>query len=273
MHWRGDRNGADPAERRAVPRSATARRWSRRSRTPASSTRSNAFKSFNVAFPGLDRARRRAERRATWTAFTDVHPAGHAIRRTRSATSTTRSPPSSRPAATSTSTARCRRLASCRRTASTTATAATRSIANGNAGATAHPGFFGTDGKLSFEIETQIFKVPHLRNMYTKVGMFGQLAGFEQPAPRSLPPQRRGDRPGARLRLPARRRARHARALLHRSGVLARRLADVILARRDERRGEPVRHPVRRPDEPFARAGRVRRGRRLRAASRRSSPS
>ncbi|MFT3697771.1 MAG: hypothetical protein QM831_31820 [Kofleriaceae bacterium] len=44
---------------------------------------------------------------------------------------------------------------------------------SGNLGATAHPGFFGTDGKLSFEFETQVFKVPHLRNLYTKVGMFG----------------------------------------------------------------------------------------------------
>jgi DNA-binding beta-propeller fold protein YncE len=34
-------------------------------------------------------------------------------------------------------------------------------------------GFFGTGGKASFEGITQIFKVPHLRNMYTKVGMFG----------------------------------------------------------------------------------------------------
>ena len=43
----------------------------------------------------------------------------------------------------------------------------------GNAATSAHPGFFGTDGKLSFEFETQVFKVPHLRNLYTKVGMFG----------------------------------------------------------------------------------------------------
>ena len=34
-------------------------------------------------------------------------------------------------------------------------------------------GFFGTDGKGSFEGESQHLKVPHLRNMYTKVGMFG----------------------------------------------------------------------------------------------------
>ncbi|MBI2931570.1 MAG: hypothetical protein HYY16_07945, partial [Planctomycetes bacterium] len=35
------------------------------------------------------------------------------------------------------------------------------------------PGFFGTDGRFSFEGEPQIFKIPHLRNMYQKVGMFG----------------------------------------------------------------------------------------------------
>ncbi|MFL6651474.1 MAG: YncE family protein, partial [Sulfurifustaceae bacterium] len=34
-------------------------------------------------------------------------------------------------------------------------------------------GFFGTDGEASFEGIQQIFKIPHLRNMYTKVGMFG----------------------------------------------------------------------------------------------------
>jgi len=43
---------------------------------------------------------------------------------------------------------------------------------NGNAGATKHPGFFGTSGRLSFENETQIFKVPHLRNAYQKLGMY-----------------------------------------------------------------------------------------------------
>jgi YVTN family beta-propeller protein len=34
-------------------------------------------------------------------------------------------------------------------------------------------GAFGTDGEMSFENETQDFKIPHLRNMYQKVGMFG----------------------------------------------------------------------------------------------------
>jgi hypothetical protein len=34
-------------------------------------------------------------------------------------------------------------------------------------------GFFGSDGFSSFEFEPQLFKIPHLRNMYQKVGMFG----------------------------------------------------------------------------------------------------
>ena len=34
-------------------------------------------------------------------------------------------------------------------------------------------GFFGTGGNASFEGITQIVKIPHLRNKYAKVGMFG----------------------------------------------------------------------------------------------------
>lgn len=34
-------------------------------------------------------------------------------------------------------------------------------------------GFFGSNGRSSFPNETQNFKIPHLRNMYQKVGMFG----------------------------------------------------------------------------------------------------
>ena len=37
-------------------------------------------------------------------------------------------------------------------------------------------GFFGTDGRASFENEPQHFKIPHLRNMYAKAGMFGMPA-------------------------------------------------------------------------------------------------
>jgi DNA-binding beta-propeller fold protein YncE len=47
-------------------------------------------------------------------------------------------------------------------------------------------GFFGTDGFATFEGETQSFKVPHLRNVYQKVGMFGR----PQDAPQG--PQVRG---------------------------------------------------------------------------------
>jgi DNA-binding beta-propeller fold protein YncE/mono/diheme cytochrome c family protein len=37
-------------------------------------------------------------------------------------------------------------------------------------------GFFGTAGKSSIEGEPQEFKIPHLRNLYQKVGMFGMPA-------------------------------------------------------------------------------------------------
>ncbi len=39
--------------------------------------------------------------------------------------------------------------------------------------ATCHDLPFGTDGRSTFEGESQEFKVAHLRNLYTKVGMFG----------------------------------------------------------------------------------------------------
>ena len=43
---------------------------------------------------------------------------------------------------------------------------------NGNPGAST-PGFFGSSGLSSFDFEPQVFKVPHLRNIYQKIGMFG----------------------------------------------------------------------------------------------------
>ena len=42
----------------------------------------------------------------------------------------------------------------------------------------ASQGFFGTGTISSFEGSSQIFKIPQLRNMYTKVGMFGLLTAF-----------------------------------------------------------------------------------------------
>jgi hypothetical protein len=38
---------------------------------------------------------------------------------------------------------------------------------------TTQPGFFGTAGHSSFGFNPQLFKIPHLRNIYQKVGMFG----------------------------------------------------------------------------------------------------
>jgi len=38
-------------------------------------------------------------------------------------------------------------------------------------------GFFGTSGDQTFEAEPQFMKVAHMRNLYTKVGMFGQSTG------------------------------------------------------------------------------------------------
>jgi DNA-binding beta-propeller fold protein YncE len=43
---------------------------------------------------------------------------------------------------------------------------------NANPG-TAAPGLFGSNGRSSFDFNPQLFKVPHLRNLYQKVGMFG----------------------------------------------------------------------------------------------------
>ncbi|WP_437288403.1 hypothetical protein [Sorangium sp. So ce406] len=38
------------------------------------------------------------------------------------------------------------------------------------------PGFFGTNGNMTFDFQPQLIKTPHLRNMYQKVGMFGMAA-------------------------------------------------------------------------------------------------
>jgi DNA-binding beta-propeller fold protein YncE len=46
---------------------------------------------------------------------------------------------------------------------------------------TAAPGFFGTSGRSSFAFTEQLFKIPHLRNLYQKVGMFGNPETFGFP--------------------------------------------------------------------------------------------
>jgi cytochrome c peroxidase len=54
--------------------------------------------------------------------------------------------------------------------------ATTDGVGNCNFCHTLNPllGFFGTGGKESFEGEPQSAKIPHLRNAYTKIGMFGE---------------------------------------------------------------------------------------------------
>jgi DNA-binding beta-propeller fold protein YncE len=55
-------------------------------------------------------------------------------------------------------------------------------------------GFFGTGGNQSFEGLTQIVKIPHLRNAYAKIGMFGNpvVSFFQQADTGSLGDQVRG---------------------------------------------------------------------------------
>jgi mono/diheme cytochrome c family protein len=55
-------------------------------------------------------------------------------------------------------------------------------------------GFFGTSGGTTFENETLEFKVPHLRNAYQKVGMFGMMpsAFFSDEPGTYMGPQVRG---------------------------------------------------------------------------------
>lgn len=40
------------------------------------------------------------------------------------------------------------------------------------------PGFFGTNGDNTFAFQQQFMKIPHLRNMYQKIGMFGMANNF-----------------------------------------------------------------------------------------------
>jgi DNA-binding beta-propeller fold protein YncE len=42
----------------------------------------------------------------------------------------------------------------------------------------AKPGFFGTNGDNTFAFQQQFMKIPHLRNLYQKIGMFGMANNF-----------------------------------------------------------------------------------------------
>ena len=135
----------------------------------------NAFTSFNVAFPGL--VGNATEISAPdMTDFATLRARDLVPARTRSRNlSTTHSPPRRRPGqafyfnnAGGTEELPVDRFHG-------TATAATPlDLGTATQGRTAHPGFFWDQtGGLSFENESQIFKVPHLRNAYQKLGMYG----------------------------------------------------------------------------------------------------
>ncbi len=168
MHWRGDRNGA--VQQTGVP-------FLDGSNNPVVSAQPNsgiydevnAFKSFNVAFPGLvDDAQQLSDADMTSYAtfalqisyppnpirnlddsLTATQAAGQAIY------FQTNADGSELPID---------RIHNCNGCHTLDRA--------GNAGASPHPGFFGTSGRLSFEAESQSFKVPHLRNAYQKLGMY-----------------------------------------------------------------------------------------------------
>jgi cytochrome c peroxidase len=173
MHWRGDRNGA--VQQSGVPFIDPSTGQPVVSAQPDSGIfdEEKAFESFNVAFPGLvgNAAQLSDQDMADFTHFilqatyppnpnrnldnslTAEQQAGQAFYFNHA---NTPNGPVELPSD---------RFHNCNGCHTLDRTA--------NAATSKHPGFFGTDGKLSFEFETQVFKVPHLRNLYTKVGMFG----------------------------------------------------------------------------------------------------
>jgi len=137
MHWRGDRTGGNDPGGSAADEDA-------------------AFKKFNVAFPGL-LGRDDELTDAEMQAFTD-----YAL--------TLTDPPNP-----------IRRLDGVLSGQQASGQALyngpnTDVLFNCNGCHVLNPstGNFGTDGSTTFEGETQMFKVPQLRNLYAKVGMFGR---------------------------------------------------------------------------------------------------
>jgi DNA-binding beta-propeller fold protein YncE len=169
MHWRGDRNGA--IQQTGLPfRDSMGNPVVTAQPNGGMFDEFNAFKSFNVAFPGLvGNAAELSD--AEMTAFTNftlqiTYPPNPIRALDNSLTAEQQAGhdfyfnqlPDGGGEAPSDSIHNCNGCHKLDRTA--------------NAGATAHPGFFGTDGRLSFEAEPQLFKVAHLRNAYQKLGMY-----------------------------------------------------------------------------------------------------
>ncbi len=145
MHWRGDRTGGNDAGGSALDEDA-------------------AFKKFNVAFEGL-LGRSKLLTDAEMQAFTDfvlqvTYPPNPIRALDNSLTADQQAGRNFYFNSISDSVQTC----------------------NGCHKLDAASGFFGSDGFSSFEGETQHMKIPHLRNMYQKVGMFGMPnVGFFNP--------------------------------------------------------------------------------------------
>lgn len=140
MHWRGDRTGPECSTTPSDPACAN-----------------RAFNEFNVAFPGLLGRDEGELDPADMQAFTDF------------ALALTYPPNPIRPLDNSHTSLAAAGL-------SLYNGRITDQVANCNACHTLDrdQGFFGTSGHSTFENETMEFKVPHLRNAYQKVGMFGE---------------------------------------------------------------------------------------------------
>jgi DNA-binding beta-propeller fold protein YncE len=141
MHWRGDRTGPECATTPGDPACAN-----------------RAFNEFNVAFPGLlgrDEGQLTAGEMQTFTTFIlQVNYPPNPIRSLDN--SLTPQQQSGLNVYTGPITDTVANCAGCHELDRA-------------------QGFFGTGGGSTFENETMEFKVPHLRNAYQKVGMFGQM--------------------------------------------------------------------------------------------------
>ena len=158
MHWRGDRTGGNDAPSSVQPDSGTF-------------DEDAAFRKFNGAFPGL-LGRSAQLQPAEMQAYTDfilqvTYPPNPIRALDNSLTPDEQAGRNFFKGPISDALQNC--------------DGCHRLLPTANPGETA-PGFFGTDGRSSFENETQHLKIPHLRNMYQKVGMFGMPAvGFFNP--------------------------------------------------------------------------------------------
>ncbi|MFP2927543.1 YncE family protein [Pyxidicoccus sp. 3LG] len=149
MHWRGDRNGGDLGP----------------SSQPDNGTfnEAAAFKAFNPAF--VDLLGRNAQlTSAEMQKFTDfilqiAYPPNPVRKLDNSLTPTQQAGRDFFVNVTSVFNGPCE---SCHRI-----------DVNANPSAGAFKGFFGSDGRSSFDAGRQFPRVPHLRNMYQKIGMFG----------------------------------------------------------------------------------------------------